>query len=89
MINKQNMTDDPIKKLRIFAALPNSPWYENNLLTALAKFGEVINYTWDTDYNRMAYVPNPFGDGNASQRIVKFIKHKLWKIYKNQKSPPA
>ncbi|HHT9138960.1 MAG TPA: non-hydrolyzing UDP-N-acetylglucosamine 2-epimerase [Candidatus Wunengus sp. YC60] len=41
------------------------------------------------EYNRMAYVPNPFGDGNASQRIVKFIKHKLWKIYKNQKSPPA
>ena len=29
------------------------------------------------EYNRMAYVPNPFGDGNASQRIVKFIKHKL------------
>lgn len=46
------MTDDPIKNLRIFAALPNSPWYENNLLTALAKFGEVINYTWDPDYNR-------------------------------------
>ncbi|MBI2471667.1 MAG: UDP-N-acetylglucosamine 2-epimerase (non-hydrolyzing) [Planctomycetes bacterium] len=31
------------------------------------------------EYNRMADVPNPFGDGHAAQRIVNFINHKLIK----------
>ncbi|HHT9111901.1 MAG: UDP-N-acetylglucosamine 2-epimerase (non-hydrolyzing) [Planctomycetes bacterium] len=31
------------------------------------------------EYNRMASIANPFGDGHAAQRIVNFIKHKLVK----------
>ncbi len=45
----QKTTDTPLKNLRIFAALPNSPWCERNLSASLAKFGEVIKYTWDAD----------------------------------------
>ncbi len=39
---------------------------------------ETIRLLEDTqEYNRMANIVNPFGDGRASQRIINFIKHKL------------
>jgi UDP-N-acetylglucosamine 2-epimerase (non-hydrolysing) len=39
---------------------------------------ETMRLLEDTkEYNRMAYVSNPFGDGRAAQRIINFIKHKL------------
>jgi UDP-N-acetylglucosamine 2-epimerase (non-hydrolysing) len=40
--------------------------------------GETIRLLEDTkEYNRMANIENPFGDGRASKRIVNFIKHEL------------
>lgn len=39
---------------------------------------ETIRLLEDTkEYNRMANIENPFGDGRASKRIVDFIKHEL------------
>ncbi|HHT9108493.1 MAG TPA: hypothetical protein ACFYEF_01505, partial [Candidatus Wunengus sp. YC63] len=39
---------------------------------------ETIRLLEDTkEYNRMANIANPFGDGHAAQRIINFIKHKL------------
>lgn len=39
---------------------------------------ETIRLLEDTkEYNRMANIVNPFGDGRAAQRIINFIKHKL------------
>ena len=39
---------------------------------------ETIRLLEDTkEYNRMANIVNPFGDGRAAQRVINFIKHKL------------